>query len=77
MSDNLNTLLAIWLPEHGYDGLCHEDCGCACESPNLSPGCCMTEECMPGHKRPPVADDDCELCPCEWHMVPGPREVKP
>lgn len=61
-------IVAGWLTEHGYDGLCTHNCGCKVD--DLMP--CSSEgisECEPGH----TAACDCEgECDGErWHVRAG------
>ena len=44
-------ILTQWLTEHGYDGLCSNECGCPIEDLNCCEGPCL--DCVPGYK----ADD--------------------
>jgi hypothetical protein len=72
---NVLEIIEQWLSEHGYDGLCGEECGC--EIGDLAPCCCEgLGNCIPGHKIPCDGQGDaCESSvPCRWHMKPGPRE---
>ena len=60
-------IMVVWLREHGYDGLCHYECGCKVD--DLMP--CMDggQDCEPGH----MVACDCEgECDGErWHVQAG------
>jgi len=43
-------ILTQWLTEHGYDGLCGDECGCAIEDLGVCEGSCL--DCVPGYKVP-------------------------
>ena len=50
-------IMAIWLQEHGYDGLCAYECGCKVD--DLMPCTDGGQECEPGH----ITACDCDS---EW-----------
>lgn len=59
----LHEIVAEWLREHGYDGLCRDTCGCGLDDlmPCGEPG----DDCVPAYKRrcdAPCPDSgDCEM----------------
>lgn len=53
-------ILREYLKDNGFDGLCNEDCGC--ESPDLSPGNCLAEDCQAGYRVP------CDCGDHDWHI---------
>ncbi|MFA4972485.1 MAG: hypothetical protein WC683_07710 [bacterium] len=44
------TILAQWLRDHGYDGLCYADCECGCGVDDLMPCGETCEQCTPAFK---------------------------
>jgi len=56
-------IVAEYLREHGYDGLCANEGECACEIGDLAPCGEMQDDCWAGHKLP---------CDCgeghDWHI---------
>jgi len=58
---NVYAMVREWLVQHGYDGLCNEDCGCGVD--DLMPsGECFMVDCVAAHKRPCKNGDDCTGC---------------
>lgn len=53
-------MIAKYLSDNGFDGLCNEDCGC--EMTNLSPGNCLAEDCQAGYRAP------CDCGDHDWHI---------
>lgn len=52
MSANVMSIITAWLRDHGYDGLCNEDCGCGLEG--LAPCLChevgIPPTCKPAYR---------------------------
>ncbi len=78
-------MLAEYLKENGYDGLCGQECGC--EIDDLAPCDEVNRECVAGHKESCTPTDGCWWCegrfyrtdeprPDKWCMKPGPRPQK-
>ena len=73
----VHEIILEYLEEHGFDGLCTDDCGCLLD--DLAP-CCSESliDCVPGikisvteaNKLGMEVDDD-----CEWIMVPVVKEA--
>ncbi len=55
---NIKEIIAKYLEDNGYDGLCCEDCGC--QKDDLFPCDNPGEDCVPGYKWP-AEDPDCEF----------------
>ena len=68
---NLQTIVADWLREHGYDGLCGDGCGCGVD--DLMP-CVQCEtpivDCKPGYRCDKERKARCEAegveCTIDW-----------
>jgi len=54
---NVREIVAAWLRQHGYDGLCvpYQECGCILD--DLMPCDAPTADCLPGYHWPPGEDD--------------------
>ena len=52
---NVSEILVTWLKEHGYDGLCDEDCGCGID--HLAPCGDDFGDCEPAHSRKATTAD--------------------
>jgi len=64
-------IVDAYLREHGYDGLCNEAGGCACEIGDLVPCGHIDGDCEAGHRvdgHPECGEG------CVNHIVPGKRE---
>lgn len=65
-----------WLREHGFDGLCREDCGCEigdlmpCEDMLVVDG---FRACIPGHKRK-CTDPECLCEGTQEHVMADEKE---
>ena len=46
-------IVADYLVDHGYDGLCWDDCGCGCI--DLAPCGAMNPDCHPAYNHPATA----------------------
>jgi len=58
---NCREIIAKWLKENGYDGLCNEFMGCGCDVEDLGP--CDdfgAGDCEPAYKRKATPEDDNE-----------------
>ena len=63
------TIMAAWLTENGYDGLCDPTIDCGCPVRDLMPcGNPGLTTCEPAHKE--LQDDG------DWLMFPGKSNVK-
>jgi len=64
-------IVADWLEKHGYDGLAHNECGCALDDLMPCDGANNIGDCVPAIK----VRCDPETCPydgdCEYHLVPA------
>lgn len=58
-------ILREWLQCHGYDGLFNPDGECGCELSDLCPCGDSCDNCEPGYKRKPHADEDPD---CEFYI---------
>jgi len=47
----VRAILTTWLRDHGYDGLCYEDCGCGVD--NLAPCGSYCMDCEPAYRMEP------------------------
>ena len=56
---NVTEILKGWLSEHGYDGLCGDECGCGID--DLFP-CEMGALCIPAYKRVCPTDIAARAC---------------
>jgi len=52
-------IIATWLKEHGYDGLCNEDCGCSID--DLMPCGETFNDCRAAYKRKATDEEKDEL----------------
>jgi len=68
-------IVAEYLKQNGFDGLCHSETECGCELADLAPCDCFWPECKPGYKRPPRADLE-EDTDAEWVIGPQKPERK-
>ena len=71
---NVKEIITAWLKEHGYDGLCGEECGC--EIADLAP-CCEAENilsCVPGYKN--ECDYPCSALAEGWCMRPDVCDLR-
>lgn len=49
---NVTEIVADWLKQHGYDGLCGENCGCYVDDLFICGiESCGVSECEPGYKQ--------------------------
>lgn len=66
-------IVAVWLREHGYDGLCNIDCGCVLD--DLVPCACLNEECQAAYKTTMMTPEERAEWgdKCEYLMVPEKR----
>jgi hypothetical protein len=73
---NVAEILKTWLIEHGYDGLCGDECGCGVD--DLLP-CDMGAQCIPAYKRVCPTDKAARACHDSYADVvytdtkPGPN----
>ncbi len=73
----VHEIILEYLEEHGFDGLCTDECGCLLD--DLAPCCseCVMD-CVPARKISVTeanklgmeVDDD-----CEWVMIPAVKET--
>lgn len=69
---NVRGIVEQWLRQHGYDGLCTEDC--YCELNDLMPCGESGTYCEPGYKVPCPGPEKCPLGgDCTFHMSPVKR----
>lgn len=64
---NVKEIVKAYLKKKGFDGLCHDDCGC--ENSDLMP--CLSENigyCEAGYKHPCNCGEG-----CDWHIKSEPR----
>ena len=58
--ENVLEIVRGWLKEHGYDGLCRDECGCGLD--DLAPcDCAPYGDCKPAYKKPCT---NCGQCDC-------------
>ena len=57
---NVGEILKAWLVEHGYDGLCGDECGCGID--DLMTCDLGNAECVPGYKRKCPVDKALRAC---------------
>ena len=68
---NVNDIVAEYLRENKYDGLCLPEHGCACLIEDLAPCRAMSESCQPGRRVNVSADTPCwcdESGTDHWHI---------
>lgn len=60
---NVLDIIVTYLKEHGYDGLCYDDCGCHLD--DLCPCGELSLNCEPGYevKAPESSEYDFYICP--------------
>ena len=58
---DVHDIVKKYLKENGYDGLLHEDRGCACSLNDLAPCGEMEQTCMPGYKGPCQCGEGCDF----------------
>lgn len=65
---NIAEIVAAWLKEHGYDGLCNSELECGCNLEDLAPCVDCCGDCVAGYDHGPR--EGCDFWMCEQKPEP-------